>query len=720
MRLTGPPVSLFVSPGAESSSRALLKFLLMRNKRSVPHPFDFFLSKGWETKEIAVVSASSPIRFRKAGLVQAIVLILFLLVLPSLHAQSSWTVVGPDGGDARSIAAVPGESNHLFLGTTNSWIYESLDEGASWHRLAKLDKTDDLVVDHILVDPRDSSLVYAAAWKLNRPDGGLWISHDRGKSWKPSPGLQGQSIRAFAQASSDVRILVAGTLQGVFRSNDGAASWQQISPAGSKEIHEVESIAIDPKDPNIVYAGTWHLPWKTSDGGKSWQNIKQGVIDDSDVFSIILDPERPNIVYASACSGIYKSLNAGTLFKKIQGIPATARRTRILRQDPVHRDIVYAGTTEGLYKTIDAGKSFQRTTGPDVIINDVFVDPRNPEHVLLATDRSGVLSSSDAGVSFKETNHGFSARKVEALLVDPEDPSRLYAGVLNDKAYGGVFISSDGGSKWMQVSGGLDGRDVFALAQSVDGTILAGTNSGIFALGGETWKPRNTIANTIGKPVPQVVHGKKVTIEKKVKAPLRELGTRVYGLDLSGDVWLASTAGGLYTSKDKGETWQGGPAVGAVDYLSVAAHGSTMVAARPAGVALSNDAGQSWWPMGIPTALTRIHRVAFSADGTLWVGAREGVYFTHDKGKTWMWVHRLPLSGVDDLFYDMRQNKILVCSRGSDFVYSIDAKSLDWKWLQTGFPLVLVRPAGDRLMAATLDDGVLAEPKGAKSEVGQK
>ena len=102
------------------------------------------------------------------------------------------------------------------------------------------------------------------------------------------------------------------------------------------------------------------------------------------------------------------------------------------------------------------------------------------------------------------------------------------------------------------------------------------------------------------------------------------------------------------------------------------------------------------------------------------MGAREGVYFTRDKGKTWMWVHRLPLSGVDDLYYDAHQNRILVCSRGSDFVYSIDAKSLDWKWVKTGFPLLLVRPAGEHLLAASLDDGVLAEPQDAKSEVGQK
>jgi photosystem II stability/assembly factor-like uncharacterized protein len=362
-------------------------------------------------------------------------------------AQPSWTPVGPDGGDARALAAVPGDPSHLYLGTTTSLIYESNDEGASWHRLAKLDSTSDLVIDHILVDSGNPALLYAAAWKLDRPDGGLWISYDAGKSWDEAAGLHGQSIRAFAAAPSDPRMLFAGTLQGVFRSRDGGTTWTLISPAGSTEIHEVESLAIDPKDPNIVYAGTWHLPWKTSDGGEHWANIKQGVIDDSDVFSIIIDPDHANVVYMSACSGIYKSGNGGALFKKIQGIPATARRTRVLRMDPVHPDTVYAGTTEGLYKTTDAGRTFRRMTGPDVIVNDVFVDPGSPERVMLATDRSGVQASKDAAVSFDGSNRGFSARKVEALLVDAQDYSRLYAGVVNDKTYGGVFVSSDGGAR---------------------------------------------------------------------------------------------------------------------------------------------------------------------------------------------------------------------------------------------------------------------------------
>ncbi len=291
-----------------------------------------------------------------------------------------------------------------------------------------------------------------------------------------------------------------------------------------------------------------------------------------------------------------------------------------------------AGTTEGLYKTTDAGRTFRRMTGEDVIVNDVFVDPTNPKRVLLATDRSGVLKSDDAGVTFAQSNVGVSERKVQALLVDRANAQRIYAGVVNDKAYGGVFVSDDGGVRWKQIADGLDGRDVFALAEAEDGTVLAGTNSGLFALapGAAQWLPSNTIVNTLVKTKVETVRGTHVNIEKHVQDQPHVMDGRVLALDLSGDVWLASTSGGVYTSHDKGATWQGAPVLGVAGYLAVASHGATMAAALPNGIAISHDAGQTWWPLGIPTVLTRIHRIAFSPDGTLWIGAREGVYFTRD------------------------------------------------------------------------------------------
>ena len=703
-----------------------------------------------------------------AAAAQNLFFIALLFGAVSLRAENAWTVVGPAGGDARALASFPGQPKHLLLGTTNSWLYETVDEGASWHRLAKLGSDDGFVLDSIMVDSADPATIYVGAWN-NSTDGGLWISHDAGRTWSEAAQLKGQPVHALAQAPSDPQTLYAGTLEGVFRSSDGGTTWAEISPPGSHEIHEIESLAVDPGDPDTVYAGTWHLPWKTADGGKTWHNIKQGLIVDSDVFSIIVDPEHPHTVYLSACSGIYKSENAGILFHKIQGIPSEARRTRSLMQDPENRDVVYAGTTEGLYKTFNAGKTFKRMTDADVVVNAVYVDPGDSNRVLLATDRGGVLESDDGGATFTASNQGISERKVAAVLVDRNNPQVLYAGVVNDKKFGGVFRSSDGGAHWEQLGKGLDGRDVFALAETKDGRVVAGTSHGIFVLeaagdpaaagkdkgdpappgsatpaangaksglgnvrartparqpagtpavpdGSDaatafTWLPRNTIANTVTKTITQTHMHTKVNIEKQVQAPAIRLESPVNALDVSGDVWAAATGYGVVTSSDQGASWQGGPVMGEGDYLSVTAHDDTMVAARADSVVISRDAGKSWWPMGLPTMLTRIHRVVFSPDGTLWLGAREGVYLSRDMGLSWMWIHRLPFRDVDDLSYDAESKRILVSSRSSDQVYAIDPKTMTWNWWQTGYQIVLIRAAGDRLVAASLNDGVLVGPE---------
>jgi photosystem II stability/assembly factor-like uncharacterized protein len=577
------------------------------------------------------------------------------------------------------------------------------------------------------VDSADPATIYVAAWVVNQPDGGLWISHDGGKTWTSSAGLRGQSVRAFVRAPSQPRTFFAGTLQGVFRSTDSCTTWTQISPQGSREIHEVESLAVDPVDVNVVYAGTWHLPWKTIDGGKAWNSIKQGLIDDSDVFSIIIDPATPSTAYLSACSGIYKTENSAELFHKIQGIPSSARRTRVLKQDPTNRDVVYAGTTEGLYKTVDAGKTFQRMTGPDVIVNDVYVDPADNRHVLLATDRGGVLLSKDAGASFQPANDGFSGRKVEALLVDPGNPGRIYAGIVNDKTYGGVFASPDGGASWDHIAEGLNGSDVFALAESPDGAILAGTNRGMYLLDTKSarglrpqWVPRNTIQNFLTRKSTVIRKGKKVPVETKVKEKPREFQGRVYALDLSGSAWLASTSAGLLTSDDRGTSWEGGPVLGSTEYVTVAVHGMIMAAARRDGVAVSTDGGKDWTWCTLPAGISRIDRVAFSADGTIWLGGREGVTLSRNQGKTWIWIERLPFRDVNDVYFDAAQNKILVASQNSDFVYAIDPAGLNWKWTRAGWKIHLIRAAGERLLAASLYDGVLVEPPSSVASSGMR
>ncbi len=639
-------------------------------------------------------------------------------------AAALWESIGPYGGDARAFAAVASEPQHIYLGGTNSWIFETLDGGRTWKRLSKVEATDDLFLDSLIADSSDPQTIWAGARRSDQPIGDLFVSHDGGKSWKAIPALHGQSIRSLAQAPSDPKTIVAGTLKGVYRSQDHGETWELISPPEdnplSKEIHEVESLAIDPHKPDVIYAGTWHLPWKTTDGGAHWHNIKQGVIDDSDVFSIILDPERSSIVYASACSGIYKSENGGEQFHKIQGIPSTARRTRVLMQDTHHREVVYAGTTEGLYRTRDAGHEWQRVTGADVIINDIYLDPDHSGHILLATDRGGVLASDDGGATFMQSNQGFSARKVEALVADAKDPKRILAGVINDKSYGGVFLTSDGGVSWTQVANGLDGRDVYVLAQAKDGTFLAGTTHGIFALAGAEgatdvnglhWEMRSSIVNYGTKVVAETVGGHKVNRLENITLPARSMSSRVTGFDLSGDVWLAATTEGLFTSADQGKTWQGGLVMGSAEYHTVAVWNGEMLAARRQGVIFSKDQGKNWDPLGIPSRIKDIRKIAFSNKGDLWIAAGDGIYYSKDQGKSWFWLDRVPIRDVGSISLDPKTGHLLATSRSSQTLYSIDPENQTYKATETGFRLFLARTAGGVRFAASLQDGVLMEPK---------
>ena len=637
-----------------------------------------------------------------------------------MHA-ANWFPLGPYGGDARCFAADPGNSKHLYLGTASGWIYESHDGGVTWLRLSQIRDRNDLIIDHIRTDARNPRRLVVGAWIVDHPDGGMFISEDGGKTWNDVPQMHGQSVRSLTRSDSNPDVMVAGTLQGVFRTTDNGLHWSQISPAGSTEIHEVQSVAIDPKNPQIIYAGTWHLPWKTVDGGAHWENIKQGIIEDSDVFSILVDPVQSQTVYLSACSGIYKSVNAGALFKKAPGIPSAARRTRKLLQDPGHLTTVYAGTTQGLYRTLDAGQTWGPLTPDNVIVNDVYVDPKDSAHVLLATDHAGVLRSEDFAASFHQSNAGFSARQVVALAADPIHPAVVYAGVVNDKEEGGVFQSVDGGAHWRQDSVGLDGRDVYSLASTPAGTLLAGTTHGIFRLQGELW------VNT-GQWLKNVSHEKRQAAEPV--APSRDdrgsvhqpmIDSIVYSLVSDGNfATYAGTSDGLVRSENDGIAWTPISTLRMGEVRFFAEEKGVMLAAGLKRMSLSTNGGTRWVPLALPAALTQISAVAVDGDRSLWVGGREGVFYSPDNGASWRPIHNLEIPQVDAIYFDRPSNRILLTTANSTMVFAVQLPDHTVRYWETGWRLRFARPMGTHLLAATLYDGVVIQPKMVDSEFGKQ
>jgi photosystem II stability/assembly factor-like uncharacterized protein len=643
--------------------------------------------------------------------------IFFCLV--SITASAQWVPLGPDGGDVRSLAYDPQNPDRLFLGTSAGQLYVSNDHGRSWSRYARLGSGQDLVLDNIEIDPADTRTMYVAAWSVETQTSGgdLFRTSDGGRTWQSLSAMHGKSIRALAVAQSDHRVVVAGALDGVFRSKDGGETWERISPPNHAEIKNIESIAIDPRDPNVVYAGTWHLAWKTNDGGANWHPIKNGVVDDSDVFSIIVDHTNPSVVYLSACSGIYRSENGAELFRKVQGIPFSARRTRVLQQDPKEANVVYAGTTEGLWRTTDSGKNWKRISAANIIVNDVLVDPRDSAKVFVATDRSGVLASTDGGVTFQATNRGFAHRQVSAVLVDRKDHNRIYAGLVNDKEFGGVFESNNSGSDWRQITDGLAGKDIFTLAQSESGTLLAGTNRGVYAYSPSerAWKAINTVLSEKQVRVPAKT--KKAKPSYRTEYAKSELSGRVSQLAVDG-VWYAATSSGLYISKDEGRNWRVADAQGQRYFVSVDAQADTVAAATLTSLLVSKDKGKTWTAVATPRWVSAVFSVAVLPDA-IWLATREGALRSPDSGATWEHVlSGLPSRNIGAIRYDEENRRLLAISSSGELFESRNAGQT-WRRFDAGWVVRNVIPSHGKLLAITAFDGILMlREDSAKASLG--
>lgn len=395
----------------------------------------------------------------------------------------------------RRLVVDPNNPDRFYLGTLDAQIYSSADGGKNWELLYNFDKPR-LFVDHIIVDPRDSRTIYVAAHR-HKEAGGFFKSTDGGRKWRESPELRNEAVHSLTQSAANPSVLIAGTFNGIFRSDNSGDTWTQLPTFNTPGLVHVESLAIDPRTTNTIYAGTWYLPYKSTDGGQSWKSIKNGIIDDSDIFAIDIDPRDPNHIIASACSGIYETKNAGDHWQKVQGIPSQSRRTRAIVQHPSIPGLVFAGTTEGFWRSERGGAdgSWMVTTSRQLEVNSIAIHPSRPQTVYIGTNNYGVMVSNDGGKNFVPTNGGYSGRFANVILADREMPNRIYAATINTTTGGGfLFVSTDNGETWRPSMRNMPPRLItYAILQDArDASVIyLGTNLGVYRSldRGASWAP---------------------------------------------------------------------------------------------------------------------------------------------------------------------------------------------------------------------------------------
>jgi photosystem II stability/assembly factor-like uncharacterized protein len=638
--------------------------------------------------------------------------LLALITNGGISAQT-WHRLGPEGGMVVSLAAAG--PDEVYLGSADGHVFASKDGARSWELRGRVGNRLDAVITQIVADPGPGRRLFAAVW-YQEPGtgGGVFVSEDRGQTWKSS-GLEMEAVRALEIASSPQAELVAGTRSGVFLSADGAKSWRRISPEGDEEIRNLDSLAIDPRDPQVIYAGTYHLPWLTRDGGKTWKAVIAGIIDDSDIMSLRLDATNPDRVYMSACSGIYRSENQGGGWVKLQGIPYAARRTQMIQQDPANPKTLYAGTTQGLWVTRDGGESWSQTTPKDWVVNRVLVlGEKNgaPSRVVVGTEGLGIEVSDDAGVNFAEANRGFTHVIVKKLQADGGNPGHLLMIVERNTAE--ILESRDQAQRWSNVSMAaedhgklitLDAEEVQDVLSSPWGWLLRFENGELWLRdeGKKLWKEWRLFLPASPPRSANSVRGRAKPI------PTRELKARAV-LGFSQNDAVVSSKEGLMLCHLSGicrllKAFPSGQ-IHAAWISAVEEQRIAVVADDKLGLSLDGGKTAVWRDLPVTAEQVDWLDADQSADRiTLYLVTREGIFVLHETDEPWQRLAGgLPAGQVERW---LRSGLWAVAERGGRFYVSED-NGASWKGVDQDSERSRITG-----LVATPDGGVLA---GSQSE----
>ncbi|RKS55271.1 photosystem II stability/assembly factor-like uncharacterized protein [Gillisia mitskevichiae] len=314
--------------------------------------------------------------------------------------------------------------------------------------------------------------------------GGIWRSTDGARTWENiSDGFFGGSIGAISVANSDHNIIFAGggekTLRGnvssgsgVWKSVDAGKTWNSM---GLEKSRHIPRIAIHPTNPEIVYAavlGNIYKPtqergiYKSLDGGITWKK-SLFVNDQAGAVDLIMDPNNPRILYASTWR---------------------VQRTPYSLSSGGEGSALWKSTDSGeTWKEISKNKGFPKDT---LGIMGITVSPVNSNRVWAIVenkDKGGVYRSEDAGETWKNINSDRELRQrawyYTRIYADPKDEDVVY--VVNVSYH----KSKDGGENFTSARAPHGDHHDMWIAPENPERIIMGDDGGAQVTydGGETW-----------------------------------------------------------------------------------------------------------------------------------------------------------------------------------------------------------------------------------------
>ncbi|QDV04912.1 Xyloglucanase Xgh74A precursor [Planctomycetes bacterium Poly30] len=392
----------------------------------------------------------------------------------------SWSALGPFGGDIFDVAASPQSGSIVLAASAPSngggGLYRSADGGSTWDEVTSLSGTACYDIEFTI-----DGVAYVGTL------GGLMTSADAGVTWTHLPfgfGVNQQTFEVTVDPQNSQRLWVGvadalgNQLANVVRSDDGGQSWVDLTPP-SVAGQSVRAIAVDPSNSNRVVIGigggfSGGGVWTTTDAGASWTNRSAG-LPGNPMNDLAFDGTRLLVcggqAFGSQFVGLYESTNFGATWTALHDGTWPSLVLNDIELGAVGTIFVASGGA-GVFRSVDGGTTWTFGVGgtSGFTVNEVSTFPQSTSAVLLGATSNAVWRSTNAGSSFAPSSAGIAALDVYSVASNPLNPFELaiaFQGLNN----GGVYTTTDGGSRWTLAS--LPGTRFEAVDFAPDGTLYA-------------------------------------------------------------------------------------------------------------------------------------------------------------------------------------------------------------------------------------------------------
>jgi photosystem II stability/assembly factor-like uncharacterized protein len=713
--------------------------------------------------------------------------------------------IGPGmvSGRISDLAVHPRDKKTWYIGVAAGGVWKTTNAGTTWTPI--FDSQSTYSIGTIVIDPKNPNVVWVGSGENNAQRAvaygdGIYKSVDAGRTWQNMGLRESEHIGKILidPRNSDIVYVAAqgplsvkGGDRGLYKTTDGGRTWKKVLDGGTWA--GVSDVVQNPRNPDVLIATTWQRVrrtygyiaggpesgvWRSTDGGETWRRSQSGLpADELGRIGLGMSPVNPDVVYAmfeagSAGSGasggrggFYRSRDGGSSWERMSNYNTTGLYYSEMFPDPVNVDRVYVVDVRNMV-TEDGGRTFRPVGERDKHVDNhvIWVDPDDVDHLLVGCD-GGLYESFDRGQTYKWFSN-LPLGQFYRVDVDNATPFyRVYGGTQDNGSVGGASrsLSPSGISNgdWFVTNGGdgfvskADPKDPnFIYAESQHGGLVrvnlkTGESVSIvpqpepgepglrwywdspfiisphantrlyFAAQrlyrsddrGNSWKAvsadlsrqidRNRIKlmdrvwsiDAIAKNTSSSFFGAIVAVEE---SPIKE-----------GQLWIGTDDGILHVSENGGGSWRkiesfpGVPDTTQVARVIPSSHDANTVYAAFDGhmsgdykpyLLKSTDLGRSWRSItgNLPAKGTVYAMVDDPKDANiLYVGTEFGLWFTRNGGQQWTRLRGgLPTIQVRDLVVQKRDDDLVLATFGRGF-YVLD----DLATLRAATPQVLAADA---------------------------